>query len=136
VALFHADDSDTTRSAAGRAALENVVFAPVTVLPDRGVMWRAAGDDAIVASWELPPECPEVRVRVDERGAVRSVCASRWGNAGHKTLDYIPCGGEAHAERRFGDFVVPSSITVGWWFDTPRYAPFLMADIRDLTAIT
>jgi hypothetical protein len=31
--LFHADDLDTTRSAAARAALESVVFAPPSVLP-------------------------------------------------------------------------------------------------------
>ena len=47
---------DTARSAAARAAIESVVFAPPTVLPDRGVAWRAESDDVIVARFDLPPD--------------------------------------------------------------------------------
>jgi hypothetical protein len=129
--LFHADDLDTTRSSAARAALESLVFAPHSVLPNRGVAWRAETEDVIVARFDLPPEHPEVRARVDEQGAIRTVSALRWGNAGEKTFQYIPFGGEVHAERRFGDLVLPSDLTVGWWFDTPRYAPFFKAQIDD-----
>jgi Family of unknown function (DUF6544) len=41
VTLFHAEDVNTARSAATRAAIESVVFAPPSVLPGRGVAWRA-----------------------------------------------------------------------------------------------
>jgi hypothetical protein len=27
--------------------------------------------------------------------------------------------------------VLPSRISVGWWFDTPRFAPFFEASILD-----
>jgi hypothetical protein len=27
---------------------------------------------------------------------------------------------------------VPSEVTVGWWFDTPEYAPFFTARVEDL----
>jgi hypothetical protein len=128
--LFHADDLDTTRSSAARAALESFVFAPHSVLPNRGVAWRAETEDVIVARFDLPPEHPEVRARIDEQGAIRTVSALRWGNAGEQTFQYIPFGGEVHAERRFGDLVLPSDLTVGWWFDTPRYAPFFKAHIE------
>jgi len=128
--LFHADDRDTTRSAAGRTALETV-FSPAGALPQRGVTWRAETDERIVATYNLPPERPEVHLRIDDRGAVQRVSALRWGRAGRRAYDYVPCGCEVHAERRFGDFAIPSSVTVGWWFDTPRYAPFFRADIRD-----
>jgi hypothetical protein len=43
VTLFHAEDVNTARSAATRAAIESVVFAPPSVLPDRGVAWRVQG---------------------------------------------------------------------------------------------
>ena len=129
VTLFHAEDVNTARSAATRAAIEGVVFAPPSVLPDRGVTWRAETDDVIVARFDLPPEQPEVRVQIDDHGAIRHVSALRWGNAGEQTFRYIPFGGEVHSERRFGDLVVPSTLTVGWWFDTPRYAPFFHAEI-------
>ena len=59
--------------------------------------WRADGDDAIVAALEIPPETPEVRIAIDGRGAVRSVSALRWGNAGQDAFGYIPFGGHVHA---------------------------------------
>ena len=68
--LFHSSDEDTARSAAGRAALESVVFAPAGVLPERGVAWRAEGEDRIVARFDLPPERPEVELRIDRDGAL------------------------------------------------------------------
>lgn len=133
IRLFRADDENTTRSAAGRAALEGV-FTPASLLPQRGVAWRAESESEIVASWEVPPERPELHLRIDERGALRSCYARRWGNVGQEGFGYIPCGCEVGAERRFGDLVVPSSVTVGWWFGTPRYAPFFRAEIGELAA--
>jgi hypothetical protein len=132
VPLFHVEDDNTARSAAGRAAIESVVFAPPSVLPDRGVAWRAEAEDVIVARFDLPPERPEVLVRIDARGAIRTVSSLRWGNAGEKSFRHIPFGGEIHAERRFGDLVLPSKLSVGWWFETPRYAPFFSARIHDV----
>jgi hypothetical protein len=35
----------------------------------------------------------------------------------------------ARRARCFGDLVVPSSVSVGWWFGTPRYRPFFHADV-------
>ena len=131
--LFRAADVDTARSAATRAAIESVVFAPPSVLPARGVAWRAETENIIVASFDLPPERPEVRLRIDEHGAIRAVTAHRWGNAGETSFRYIPFGGDVHAERRFGDLVLPCTLSVGWWFETPRYAPFFRAEIGAVT---
>ena len=134
VTLFGTEDYDTARSAATRAAIESVVFAPPSVLPDRGVAWRAETDHVIVARFDLPPEHPEVRLSIDEHGALRTVTAQRWGNAGETAFQYIPFGGEIHAERRFGDLLLPSSVSVGWWFGTPRYEPFFKALITDVAS--
>jgi uncharacterized protein DUF6544 len=128
--LFAAHDEDVTRSAAGRCALEAVTFAPACLLPRRGVAWRAESDAVIVATWQVGPERPEVRVRIDERGAMRSVSAPRWGRTAHGAHGYVPCGGEIVAERSFGDHVLPSRIVVGWWFQTPRYEPFFVAEVH------
>jgi hypothetical protein len=129
--LFHADDADTARSGAARAALESVAFAPIGVLPQRGVAWRAESEDLIVGRFDLPPEHPEVHARIDAHGALVTVSALRWGSTGDRTFDYIPCGCEVRAERRFGDLLIPSRLRVGWWFGTPRYAPFFKAHIHD-----
>jgi hypothetical protein len=48
---------------------------------------------------------------------------------------YIPCGAEVHEERSFGGITIPSAFTVGWWFDTPRYAPFFEARIVDAVVV-
>ena len=90
VTLFHTEDVNTARSAATRAAIESVVFAPPSVLPGRGVAWRAETENVVVARFDLPPERPEVRVHIDEHGAIRTVSALRWGNVGEKTFQYIP----------------------------------------------
>jgi hypothetical protein len=132
--LFRSAGPDTTRSAAGRAALE-AVFVPAALLPERGVAWRAETDELIVATWDVPPERPEVRLRIDADGAVIAASAMRWGDTGHGAHGYVPCGCEVHAETRFGDIVVPSRVTVGWWFGTPRYAPFFEAEIHDLAPV-
>jgi hypothetical protein len=135
--VFGAEDYDTARSAATRAAIESVVFAPPSVLPDRGVTWRAETDHVIVARFDLAPEHPEVRLRLDDHGAQRTVTALRWGNAGEKDkpFEYLPFGGELHAERRFGNLVLPSSASVGWWFGTSRYTPFFKARVDEVSPI-
>jgi hypothetical protein len=135
VTLFHSAGFDTARSAATRAAIESVVFTPRSVLPDRGVAWRAETEHDIVACFDLAPEHPEVRLCIDDHGALRMVSALRWGDDGEKTFQYIPFGGEVGAERRFGDLVLPSRASVGWWFGTPRYAPFFTAHITDVTPL-
>jgi hypothetical protein len=39
--LVHADNDDTVRSGAGRTAVEAATWAPMALLPDRGVSWWA-----------------------------------------------------------------------------------------------
>jgi hypothetical protein len=130
--VFRAADANTTRSAAGRAALESVVFAPASVLPGRGVTWRAESEEEIVARFDLPPEQPEVRARITASGALQTVSAMRWGNPDGQAFGYVPCGCTVHAERAFGELRVPSRLSVGWWFGTPRHTPFFEAEIRSV----
>jgi hypothetical protein len=130
--LFRADDRDTVRSAAGRAALEACAFAPSTVLPQHGVSWRAESDELIVAAWEVPPERPEVRIRIDRDGAIRSVSAERWNPREHQ---YVACGADVHAEQRVGAFTIPRHVTVSWWYGSDRATPFFAARLRDLAPV-
>ena len=134
LSFLHADDQDTARAGAARAAAESI-WVPASLLPERGVTWRAESANRIVASFDVPPERPEVHVDIDDEGAVRSVKVMRWGNVGREDFGYIPFGATMSAERCFGDVVLPSQVTVGWWFDTPRYAPFFVATILDATPL-
>ena len=129
--FMHADDENTARAAAGRAAAESL-WVPGALLPGPGVFWRVESDELIVVRLDLAPERPVVTFRIGASGVVRSVSLLRWGNAGQKHFSYIPFGGEFHAERRFGDLTLPSEVSVGWWWGTPRYEPFFEATILDV----
>jgi hypothetical protein len=77
------------------------------------------------------PEGAEVRLRIGTTGELFSVEIMRWGNSGQDEFGYIPFGGDIHAERQFGDLVLPSELTIGWWYGTARYKPFFAATIHD-----
>jgi hypothetical protein len=128
--LMHAADENTARAAAGRAAAESI-WVPWMLVPERGVAWRAEGEDVIVARVAVAPEAPDVRLRIDDRGAVRSVSLMRWGNVGREDFGYIPFGADVGAERSFDGIMLPSEVTVGWWYGTSRYEPFFEARILD-----
>lgn len=128
--FLHAAGEDVARAAAARSAAERM-WVPASLLPQRGVRWRAEGEDHIVVTVDVPPERPDVHLRIGADGAIRSVRLQRWGNVGRPDYGYIPFGAEVASERRFGDVVIPSRVSVGWWFGTPRYAPFFEATILD-----
>lgn len=128
IRLFHSDDENIVRSAAGRAATEGIV-APIGLLPSPTRIWRAASDNEIIVELALAPERPALHVTIDNDGAVQSVNLQRWGDTGQKAFGYIPFGGDILAEKRFGDFVLPARLQVGWWHGTPRFSPFFEAEI-------
>jgi hypothetical protein len=130
--LFHAGDEHTTRSSAGRAALETI-WCPTALVPERGVAWRADGDDRIVATFDVPPESVELTIEIAADGAVRSASLPRWSNVGRDDYGYVPCGATVHAEHGFAGLTVPSELTVAWWFGTPRALPYFRARVSDLT---
>ena len=126
--LMHVENEGAARSAAGRAALESL-WVPFSLLPERGVDWRAESDDHIVASFDVPPERPEVHIRIGPDGAVRSHSGLRWHGAKE---GYAPFGAEVHAERTFGPVTIPSRFTAGWGYGTADWAPFFEGEIVSL----
>jgi hypothetical protein len=98
----------------------------MALLPDRGVSWRADGHDLIVASWDVPPERPEVHIRIGPEGQVQSYSAERW----RSTDDgYVPFGVDVLAEARFGTVTIPSRLTAGWGHGTADWSPFFNAEV-------
>ena len=123
--LLHVENEDAARSGAGRAALE-ALWVPGALLPDRGVEWRAESDDLIVATWDVPPEQPELHISIGPDGAVTSYRALRWRDS---KSGYVPFGAEVHAERTFAGATIPSRITAGWGHGTPSWAPFFTGEV-------
>ena len=128
IRMFHSDDQNIVRSAAGRAAAEGIL-APIGLLPSPTRIWHAESDNEITVDLALAPESPALHVTIDNDGAVQSVNLQRWGDAGGKAFGYIPFGGDILAEKRFGDFVLPARLRVGWWHGTKRFSPFFEAEI-------
>jgi hypothetical protein len=123
--LLHVENEDAARSGAGRAALE-ALWVPGALLPDRGVEWRAEADDLIVATWDVPPEQPELQISIGPDGAVTSYRALRWRD---RKSGYVPFGAEVHAERTFAGATIPSLITAGWGHGAPGWAPFFTGEV-------
>ena len=132
ISMVHAANEDVTRSAAGRAAGEAAVWAPASLLPERGVTWRVEAEDHIVAAWDVAPERPEVHVRIGEQGAVRSVWLARWSD---RERAYVPFGVEVRSERAFGPLVLADRLIAGWWHGTPRWDPFFEAEVLSAAPI-
>lgn len=72
----------------------------------------AEDEDVVVARFNVPPERAVLRLGIHSTGAVRTVSIMRWGNVGRYGFGYIPFGGVVRAERRFGNIIVPSEITL------------------------
>ncbi len=126
--LLHVENADTARSGAGRAALE-ALWAPASLLPARGVSWRAESGQRICAAWDVPPERPELHIDIGADGAARSWWALRWRD---RRSGYVPFGAIVHEQRTFGSVTVPGRLTAGWGFGTERWTPFFRCEVEEL----
>ncbi|MEO8686105.1 MAG: DUF6544 family protein [Devosia sp.] len=120
---------DFLRSAVARPALE-AIWAPASLLPERGVRWTAAGLDA--ADVVIPTTHGEVTINLvlEKSGKVKQVSTLRWTNANsQKVFAYQPFGGTVEAETTFGGYTVPSAVSIGNMFGTGDYFPFFEAQI-------
>lgn len=68
-------------------------------------------------------------MRIAADGRLVSVSAQRWGEVTKGAFDYLAFGGDMYEERRFGEFVLPSRLAVGWGYGTAKYVPFFNAII-------
>jgi hypothetical protein len=123
--LLHSAGDDIARSGAGRAALESL-WVPGSLLPERGVSWRAESDVVVVATFDVPPERPEIRFQLGTDGEVRSQSAMRWQGP---RSGYVPFGVEVQAEHTFHGVTIPSRVLGGWGFGTPEWTPFFDGEI-------
>jgi hypothetical protein len=71
----------------------------------------------------------EVHLRIAPDGRLLNAVAQRWGQVSRGPYAYLAFGADMHAERRFGDLVIPSRVTAGWNYGTDTYSPFFKATI-------
>jgi len=132
LALVRASDAATARSAAGRLALEAVVWLPSVLLTAPGVTWEATGPDAVRVTLPVDRWRFAVDLTVDQDGRLLQVAGLRWGNHTDdgKYAD-IPFGAEILEEGTFGGYTVPTRLVAGWWFGTDKFDRFFRPVVED-----
>ena len=120
---------DMVRSASFRAATEGL-WAPASLLPQKGVRWEQIGPDRarVTISRTNPEIVLELTLAAD--GAVTEVVGQRWSNANPDTQFRLqPFGGTMHGDKRFSGFTIPARLQVGNHYGTGDFLPFFQAEI-------
>ena len=113
--VMRASGPDVTRSAIGRWLLESC-WLPTMLRPDDGASWE--GPSVTLSRFG---ETGRIDMRFSSGGGLQEFRMDRWGNPGGGAFAYHPFGGLVEEERRFGGFVIPSRLRVGWHFGTPAW---------------
>jgi uncharacterized protein DUF6920 len=115
VPVMRASGPDVTRSAIGRWLMESV-WLPTMMRPDDGAVWE--GSTVTLTRFG---ETGRLHLGFSNGGALREFRMNRWGNPGGGPYRYAPFGGVVEEVRRFGGFVIPSRVRVGWHFGSPAW---------------
>ncbi|HEY0013060.1 MAG TPA: DUF6544 family protein [Allosphingosinicella sp.] len=120
---------DLVRSAAFRAAVEGI-WAPASLLPERGVHWEQIGDDrARLIFVQTAPQIA-IELALNGDGTVREALGERWSNANpDRCFRLQPFGGTVLGSATFGGFTIPAELHVGNHYGTADYLPFFQARI-------
>ena len=127
VPVMRASGPDVTRSAIGRWLAESC-WLPTMWRPDDGAAW----ENSTVTLTRFG-ETGRLHLGFDERGGLRDFRMMRWGNPGGGPFRYQPFGGVVEEQRRFGGFIIPSRVRVGWGYGTSAWegGEFYRASIQD-----
>lgn len=118
---------DHARSAAARMVMETI-WAPATLLPQNGAVWRQIGSNEAEISFPDVPNVEPVIFRLDEQGRVREAQTMRWTDANPEKIYRLqPFGGRMLDYQTFQGFTIPSEVEIGNMFGTPAYVPFFHA---------
>lgn len=135
--VAHAEGIDVSRSAAGRGGAESI-WIPTALLPRYRVRWTTQDDNHITAHHQIDGTPVDVRLTLDNSGAIQSLVFDRWGDPDEtRQWDWHPFGGEITDQRTFGELTIPSSGRLGWHFGTDRWpdGEFFRYQITDLRPV-
>lgn len=128
-----ANNEDHHRSAFGRVVAEGAFWTPAMLLPSDSVRWEAIDENtarAIVSSVGFEQN---VDVTVAQDGQPTHVVISRWSNENpSREYQLQPFGGYLNDFRRFGGYMLPTSVQGGNHFGTDKYFPFFKAKISEI----
>ena len=121
VPVMRQSGDDVTRSAAGRFAAELLVLTPANART--GVVhWAEPSPGRALATVTVGGSEHRVTLRFDDGARLLDLSLPRWGDPDGEGFREEVFGVAFDGERRFGDVVLPSSFTAGWWPGTERGA--------------
>lgn len=129
-------DADHLRSSFGRVVAEALIWAPASLLPQRGVTWTAVDADTARATVMHQGMRQEADIRVDASGQPEWVSIPRWTNANPEAVFRVqPFGGELSDFRDVGGLRLPFRVDGGNFFGTPDYFPFYRARVTGIRVL-
>ena len=130
------NNEDHRRSAFGRVVAEAAFWAPATLLPSDQVRWEAIDEDSARAIISIDGLEQNVDVTVAPDGQPTQVVILRWSNENpNREFKAQPFGGYLTDFRRFGGYMLPTSVEGGNHFGTDKYFPFFKAKISRIQFI-
>ena len=121
VPVVNAGGPDIARSASARLLIEGVALPPA-LLPGQNVTIELVDESHFRALVRLGEWQTPITVTVDEVGRATEVVLDRWGDyTPDRSFRLIPYGATLGEEAIFGNYTIPTRISVGWWYGTPEY---------------
>ena len=138
IRIMHADGSDLSRSAAGRAGAE-AVWVPTALLPRFGVTWTATDPEHLTASYRLDDSRLDIHHVLGDDARVRLVVFEGWGDPDNASgWGQHPFGFEVTGYSTFDGVTIPSSGRAGWFHGTDRWSEgeFFRSEITEYHLVT
>jgi len=132
--VVDASGPDLDRAAAGRAAID-ALFVPTACLGPDVKWYEGSTPDSAVAEWRIGGHVLRPEVTVSPDGSLRSVTMPRWAQPKGEEWGDRPFGGKVGDEVAFGGIRIPTTVRVGYFFGTDRWAQgeFFRATITSAT---
>lgn len=119
IPIMTASGSNITRSAAGRILAETLWLPSALSTPE--TKWTAGDISHARIHLAAYDEPADVTFTIDEAGRLVRCALLRWGNPEGGSFRYVSFGAIIEEERRFGGYMIPSRLRVGWYFGTERF---------------
>ena len=117
--VVRGEGADVTRSARGRAALEQVFLPSALARPE--VSWSVGEDGWLRAAWGLDGEPVAIELDTSPDGRLRAVRSRRWSDAEGAPWRMLWFGSEIRREACIAGLTVPAEFSAGWFYGDPRW---------------
>lgn len=114
-------NTDITKSARGRLAIELIVWNPWKVLMDKNTEFKDVDSETFSVSFEIDGEPVTVYLKIDDEGNLKEVYMNRWNKLENDSYEYIPFGGTISDQLEQNGLKIAKTLNVGWNYGSREY---------------